>query len=264
MKRLIALLVVFLLGFYVAWPGWNGYQIASALKAKDSATLERKIAFADVRGTLKPIAVDKVGEIYDRQLKGQVGPAGAAIVNQIKADVVPKIVDTALAQLVTAPNLIRVVTDGGTLKENAERILDEQVRKIGLPGIGGISMPGATGAGGGSAAGGNVQLPGGIKLPGGLGGFGDIAGKMNIPGVPGLGGGAPGPAPVATSSPASAASAAPPASFGLGNIKRFGFLGPLAFELGVAKDAAASQPDVTLEMRFLGGDWRIVGVKPRI
>lgn len=257
MKRLIALLVLLLLGFYVAWPGWTGYQIATALKAKDNATLERKIAFADVRESLKPIAVQKVGEVYDQQLKGQVGPAGAQIVSQIKSDVVPKIVDTALAQLVTAPNLIRVVNDGGTIKENAERILNEQIAKIGLPGLGGI--PGVGGGGTGGAGG--LKLPGGIQLPGGLG---EIAGKV---GIPGLGGGgaaksepphgsaAGGPAPSGASAPA---------SYGLSNIKRFSFLGPLAFEVGVAKDAAATAPDVVVEMRFVGGDWRVVAVKPRV
>ncbi len=253
MKRLVVLVLILLLGFYVAWPGWTGYQIANAIKAKDSATLERKIAFPQVRDTLKPIAVQRVGEIYDQQLKGQVGPAGASIINQIKADVVPKIVDTALTQLVTAGNLIRVVTDGGTLKDNAERILKEQIGKIGLPGLGGISGIG----GGSSSAGGGVQLPGGIQLPGGLG---QIAGKM---GIPGMGG------PAAKAEPAPASGPAPgpaaqPAAFGMSNIKRFGFLGPLAFEVGVAKDAAATQPDVVVEMRFVDGDWRVVGVKPQI
>ena len=78
-------------------------------------------------------------------------------------------------------------------------------------------------------------------------------------GIPGLGGGAPKPEPAAPAS-----SSAPPPSYGLGNIKRFGFLGPLAFEVGVAKDASAAGPDVTVEMRFVNGDWRVVGVKPRV
>ena len=251
MKRFIAVVVLLLIGFYVAWPGWSGYQIATAMKSRDSAVLERKIVFADVRETLKPLAVQKVGEVYDRQLKGQVGPAGAAILNQIKADVVPKIVDTALVHLVTAPNLIRVVNDRGALKENAERILKEQVGKIGLPGLGSGS---AAGGGGG------VQIPGG-QLPVGLG---QIAGRV---GIPGLGGGAakvdPGPVSAASAPIAADANAAPP-TFGYQNVKRFSFLGPLAFEVGIAKDAAAAQPDVVVEMRFVGGDWRVVGVKPRI
>ena len=247
MKRLIALVVLLLLGFYVAWPGWTGYQIANAIKAKDAEALERKISFPDVRESLKPVATLKVGEAY-QQLAAQAGPAGAAIVSQIKADVVPKITETALTQLVTAPNLIRVVNEGGSYKESAERILGEQIGKIGLSGLGG-------GAGGG---GGGMQLPGGIQLPGGLG---QIAGKMNIPG---LGGGGGGGAPKAETPAPAAATGGPAPSYGLSNIKRFSFLGPLAFEIGVAKDAAAAQSDVIVEMRFINGDWRVVGVKPRV
>jgi hypothetical protein len=248
MKRLIALAVLLLLVFYVAWPGWTGYQIAGSLKSKDEATLARKISFPDVRETLKPATVQKIGEFYD-QFKQQV-PFGAAVAGSIKSDVGAAIADQALKQIVTPGNLIRVVNDGGTLKQNAERILQEQIGKLGgLPGLGNIG-----GAPAGGGAGGGIQLPGGIKLPGGLG---DIAGKMQIPGI----GGAPKQAPP----PAPAAGAEQPAqSFGLSNIKRFGFLGPLAFEIGVAKDAAAKESDVLVEMRFVGGDWRVVGVKPRI
>lgn len=262
MKRLIALLVLLLLGFYVVWPAWTGYQIATALKSKDSVTLESKIVFADVRQTLKPAAVQKIGEVYDTSASQIAG--GAGILNQIKKDVVPKIAETAINQLVTAGNLIRVVSEGGTLKESAERILREQIGKAGLPGLSGI--PGLGGAGG-SAGGG--QLPGGLNVPGGLnlpGGLGQIAGK--IPGLGGLGGGgaprgeAP-PAAPAQSSPSATASA-PPAGYGIGNIKRFSFLGPLGFEVGVAKDATAAEADVVVEMRFVNGDWRVTGVKPRV
>ena len=252
MKRLIALLVLVLVGFYGAWPAWNGYQISQAIKAKDSATLDGKISFTDVRESLKPIAIQKVGEVYDQQLKAQVGPAGASIVAQIKNDVVPKIVEQALATLVTAPNLIRVVNDGGSMKENAERILKEQVSKIGLPGIGGIA--GMGGNRGGVAAGGAIKLPGGLA---------DLAGKIGIPGLGGAAPAAPAPEPAVAPSAAPAPDK-PPAAFGLSNVKRFMPLGPLAFEVGVAKDAAARESDVVVEMRFVGGDWRVVAVKPRI
>ncbi len=236
MKRLIGLFVLVLLGFYVAWPAWTGYQITSALKSKDVATLDRKILFDDVRVSLRPAALQKVGEFYDKS------PLGGAVMGNIKNDVAPAITDSALKTLVTAPNLIRVVHDGKSLKDSAESILTEQIGKIGgLPGLGG-------GAGGGGLGG--MKLPGGIQLPGGLGG---MAEKM---GIPGLGGGAP--------KQEAPAASAPPPSYGLGNIKRFSFLGPLAFEVGVAKDAGAVGPDVVVEMRFVNGDWRVVGIKPRV
>lgn len=244
MKRLIALIALLLVAFYVVWPGWNAYQIAAAVKANDAATLDRKIDFQSVRATLQPIAEQRIGEIYDR-FQAQAGPAASVVVAQIKKDVLPKIAETALANLVTPANLIRVVTEGGSLKQNAEKILQEQVGKIGLPG-----MSGGAGA----------QLPGGIKIPGGLG---QIAGKL---GLPGFGGGGPVKPtdPVATvpSQPQAGVATTEQKSYGLGNIKQFSFLGPLAFEIGVAKDQAATAADVITEMRFIGGDWRVTGIRP--
>lgn len=256
MKRLIGLIILGLLGFYVAWPAWSGYQIKSALDAKDAATLERKIDFAGVRTGLRPAATQKVGEMFEK-MQGQAGPTGALIATQLKGDVIPKIVDTSLSTLVTPGNLIRVVHDGGAWKDSVERILREQVGKFPLPGLGG-------GGEGGTRAGGGMGLPGGLDL-GGLAGmaekFGVNPGKA-LEGLGGLGGlgGKPAPAPA----PAPAAGNAPPPSFGLGNIKRFAFLGPLAFEVGVAKDANAGAPDVTAQMAFTGGDWRVVQVVPRL
>ena len=237
MKRLIALVILSLLGFYVGWPAWTGYTIAKAIKAEDPATLNNKIHFASVQNTLKPLAVQKIGEVYDQQLGAKAGPAGAAILAQIKADVVPKIVETALAQLVTAPNLIRVVNEGGTIRENAERILRERVSKIGLPGVAGSGGAGA------------------VALPGGLG---QIAGKLGVPGNAD---------PQRAPQPAAQQGApvtAEKRQFGLSNIKRFSVLGPLAFEVGIAREATSPEPDVFVEMRFVDGDWRVVGVKPRV
>lgn len=240
MKRLLALLVVLLLVFYVAWPGWTGYQISSAIKARDSATLERKISFADVRASLKPTAVQKIGQLAD-QIAQQGRPINAALASQLKSsDLAMRVADTALEQLVTAPNLIRVVNDGGALKDSAERLFREQVGKVG----------GIQGLGGGA-----IQLPGGL-------------GQINIPGL----GPKPSASPVSTvpsdSKPApggtTVGGGGEHPGFGYANVKHFGFVGPLGFEIGVAKDAKASEADVIVEMRFVGSDWRVVGVRPRI
>ncbi len=206
MKRLIALIIVLLVGFYVAWPGWTAYQISTALKAKDAGVLERKIDFGRVRESLKPAATTKIGEVYDTY-QAKAG-AGAAIVGQIKKDVVPKIADTALKSLVTAPNLIKVASEGGTLKSNVEKLLKEQIAKIGLPGIGGLNLPGGLG----NVLGGGGGSPGGAGLGGLPGGLGNLAGKL--PGglggkIPGFGGApaaaqpAPAPAPAAKPEPPS-------------------------------------------------------------
>jgi hypothetical protein len=249
MKRLIGLIVLALLGFYVAWPAWTGYQIKTAIDAGDAATLDRKIDFASVRAGLKPAATVRVSEMFDR-MQSQAGPTGSLIATQIKGDVVPKIVETSLATLVTPENLIRVVKDGRAWKESVDSILREQIGKF--PGIGGD----------GTTRGGGLQLPGGVELPGGLSGLADKWSGKALEGLNSLGkkpdaGPAPAPAP-------SAGGTAPSPAFGIGNVKRFAFLGPLAFEVGVAKDAAASEAEVLVQLAFTGGDWRVVQVVPRM
>lgn len=251
MKRLIGLVILGLLGFYVLWPAWTGYQIKTALDAKDAAALDRKIDFASVRTGLRPAATGQVGEIFAKMQ--QAGPTGSLIVSQLKGDAIPMIVETSLNTLVTPANLIRVVNEGASWKESVERILREQIGKFPLPGLGG--------GGEGSTRGSGLQLPGGLDL----GGLGGLADKMGIntgkalEGLGGLGGSKPNSAPAPAPS---AGGKEPPPSFGLGNIKRFVFLSPFAFEVGVAKDANASAPDVKAQFAFTGGDWKLTQVVP--
>ncbi len=65
-----------------------------------------------------------------------------------------------------------------------------------------------------------------------------------------------------------AATAAPivPASrrLGLGNIKSVGLDGPLAVSIGLARDAKATEPDLTATLSFEGTGWRVTGLVPRI
>ena len=53
-------------------------------------------------------------------------------------------------------------------------------------------------------------------------------------------------------------------SYGLANLKRFAFAGPLGFDVGVAKDPTASEPDLTAGMNFTGLDWKLTRIVPRI
>jgi hypothetical protein len=56
----------------------------------------------------------------------------------------------------------------------------------------------------------------------------------------------------------------PAPSYGLRNVKSFGVLGPLRFEIGVAKDTAANEADLATELSFTGTDWKVTAVKPRL
>ncbi len=73
-------------------------------------------------------------------------------------------------------------------------------------------------------------------------------------------------APAAQSpEPAPAAAVVPESRrLGLGNIKSAGFDGPLAVYLGVARDQAASKPELTATMSFTGTGWRVTSLSPTI
>jgi hypothetical protein len=54
----------------------------------------------------------------------------------------------------------------------------------------------------------------------------------------------------------------PERRYGLANIKSFAPIGPLAFDIGVNRNADAAEPEVTVRMAFTGSDWKIVGLVP--
>ena len=250
MKRLFALALLLLVGFYVAWPAWSGYQIHKSIQAKNTGLLESKIDFPGVRKSLRPVIAAKITEGLEK-FQTQAGPAGAMILSQLKGDMVPKIVETTLGSLVTAETVMRVATDGGSFKDNLEKIMREQLGRSGLP-----------------TAGGNGP-PSGPSLPGGLGGtMGDLLGKVarpktNSPVRDITNEEANKPAPAAAGTVATDKAKAP-ASFSLSNIKSFRFNGPLSYSVGVAKDPAATDADLTAEMSFTGGDWKVTGLVPKL
>lgn len=96
---------------------------------------------------------------------------------------------------------------------------------------------------------------GGPDLMGQVGGFvRDLFGKTTAPAKP------PASPPVETAAPIVPESR----RLGLGNIKSAGFDGPLSVFLGLARDPAASGPDLTATMAFTGTGWRVTGLVPRI
>jgi hypothetical protein len=54
-----------------------------------------------------------------------------------------------------------------------------------------------------------------------------------------------------------------PSTLGLSNIKRFAFTSPTSFEIGIAKDASGSGPDLTAQMGFRHTDWKLTGLVPK-
>ncbi|MCH9765540.1 MAG: DUF2939 domain-containing protein [Alphaproteobacteria bacterium] len=258
MKRLIVLIFLLAVGFYVAWPAWSGYQIKSALDAGDAATLRHKIDFVSVRQSLRPAATHHAEKMLTETLQAG-GPVSTVLDDQTKATLLPKIVDSTLDQVVTPENLIRIASQGGAIKDTITKIVKEQMGGS-LGGIAGLGKLKGLKIGGGDGGGGD-----GVEIDiGGLVG-GIVGGATNNKGLGELFGGDDEPEPAApTPQPAAQPEAkTKKPKYGLNNIKSFGFAGPLGLQVGVAKDAKAKLPDVTAEMGFRGMDWKLVGLHPR-
>ena len=143
-KRLVALVVVGLIGFYVAWPAWSGYRIATALSSQDETALAGKVDFPAVRESLRPVALSEVGKRIDKEA-GAFGPLAQAMGGDLKNQMTAKLVDQVLSVLVTPQSVIRLAQEGGEIGASIEKAVTDAAGKMG--GAGGISGGGATGSG---------------------------------------------------------------------------------------------------------------------
>ncbi len=261
MIRLLGLVIVAALGFYVAWPAWSGYRIAQALSASDASALEGKIDFPAVRASLRPVVAAEMSKRIDKEMQS-LGPLAQSIGGDLKTKMQGQLVDQVLATVVTPANVIKIAHDGGDIAKSVEKVMAEAAGQMGAVAGGGATAGGAASGGGGIGG-----LLGGV-----LGGATGAAGAGGASGVDigGLLGKALGGKKAAEAEPAPAAAdakAAPAAgkrSFGLGNLKAFGFEGPLSFYASVAKDASAAKADGTVGMSFTGGDWKLTRVTPNL
>ena len=275
MKRIIGLVVLLLLGFYVGWPAWSGYQLKAALDRRDVDTVGRKIDFPSVRQSLEPVVTREVGAGMDAYLGG-LGPLAGVFGPMLKSQYGPKVVEATLATLITPENIVKLYAEKDDARSAAERIVMEELNKPGgvFSGLFGGGKSGESGAG-------NVLDK--MKVPGAfsesLGGkLGGILG--NVPaGAAGGAGQMPDIKTVITqmieqarakrgAKPMNEAvvpkSGASGGGFGVSNIKRFGFNGPLAMEVGVAASGASPKADVLAEMAFKGADWKLTRLVPGI
>lgn len=224
MKLLTWLIGLMALLFYVAWPGYTGYRLKTAVEAGDPAGLEAGIDFPSVRTGLRPVVQGKVEESLQAALKS-AGPGGAILVEQLRKDMLPKLVDGALDSLVTPQMLIKLHHEGRSLKEGIEGVVKDRPELVGQ--IGG--------------------------LLGGL--LGKVGGKTGAAGAGGTAGGT-------GATAAGGTSKAKP--IGLNNIKSVSFAGPFQVSVGFARDPAAKEADVTATMSFTGGGWKVTELIPKL
>lgn len=280
MRKLILLIWLALLGFYVAWPAWTGYQIRQAFETEDAALLESKVDFPSVRTSLKPVLAAEA-EAYLERLKRDVGPLGGLLSGQIKGELTGRLVETAVSSAITPPNVIRMVRDGRSVKQSLEKVMVDQAGAGGglrLPGLGGRrNKSGAVDSADNdpnrvAAEPAPAAKSSGAAVAGGSVPFKEIDPQARAIGTAGS---APAAPPAAGAGPAGAGerTAAPQKGtpdqttarrprLGLANLKSFSIEGPFSFTVGVAKDAAATEPEVAATLRFTGGDWKVVAVTP--
>ncbi len=236
------------LAFYVAWPAFSGYEIKSSLDTHNVEGLVARIDFPSVRASLRPAVSVKVDEVVTNALR-KAGTAGGALADQLKAQVMPRIVDGVLATFVTPEMLIRIHASGKSFKEALDGIVFERTSQA--QGLGGF-MIAPEGETGGAKS----------KLD-------DIAGKYGIDVGKVLGGagakdaGAPGGDAATSALPAKSEGGHRP-KYGLGNIKHFSLTGPLGLSVGVSRDASARKPEVTAELNFVGGSWIVTALTPEL
>lgn len=253
-RGLVLLIILGLLGFYVAWPAWSGYEIKAALDAEDTAKLAKKIDFARVRESLRPAVTAEV----DKRVTAALAVSGqpADVLAKAKAEAMPKLVEATLSTLVTPDSVVRIYRDRADARGAVARIAAEKMASPeGLRVLGSVA---------GSVAG-TLPSGSGQKLDIGsiTGQLGKLAEQSGIDPGKVLGGLVGKPAVSAEpKANGSSATASRSTSIGIDNVKSFTMNGMTGYSIGIAKDKAATKADLVADIAFTGADWQLVGLAP--
>lgn len=99
MKRIVGLVVVLALA-YLAWPLLSAWQLRSAVKSRDLASLETRVDWATLRTNLKPRLANAVRENAD---------ASTGVTGVLKRAVGAAVVERGVDYIVTPKNLARLL-----------------------------------------------------------------------------------------------------------------------------------------------------------
>ncbi|MEO0619814.1 MAG: DUF2939 domain-containing protein [Pseudomonadota bacterium] len=261
MRKLILLIVLLAVGFYVGWPAWNGYAIKTALEREDSTTLAQKIDFPQVRASIREPVMVRLDDRIDQMVR-DFGPAFGITKDQVKLDRITEIVNGALDDVVSPDRVGAIYKQGGDFVGAVQQAVLQRVDRMG--GIMELfDVPPQDEGTGGSANDGNLDLSNGI---GGLLRNKQARSILNqVTKQLGQSGGLSARDLFAPKRETGASPAGDQdAGFGFSNIKHFWFRGPLAMEAGIARDASAEVPDVTARITFQDFDWKVTHLVPRI
>ncbi len=267
MKRFLLVVLLALVGFYVAWPAFTGYRIHQGLEANDAGTLAAKIDFPSVRRSMREPVLNQVNKRIEAVMK-DFGPATKLVADQIPRQNIEKIVDGALATVVTPEKVTEAYSNGMNFNAVIQQAVLGEIDKMG--GMAAVLNLGQAIAKTSDETAGDKKdqgmTIGGFKVPGKIGALlenkdvkdalGGLVGQLSLDSkkvaellFPNAGAGSTG---------------GEAASFGLSNIKSFEFAGPTAFEVGIARNAEAALADVTAEMSFKNYDWRVTKLTPNL
>lgn len=230
-----------LMGFYVGWPAWTAHQISMAIRDENPDLLASKVDFTSVQASLRPFFATELEKGVERLAREQ-GPLGGLIAAGLKGDIGQRLLDRAIVSGVTPNNVIRMAREGRNMREALQKIFSEQMGKGAATG----SPPSEEGARADEAA--------KSKL-------GNILGRARQ--------GTGGPAPKNERDPPQPApqqdqQATPKRQLGLANIKSVALNGPVALTIGIARDKEAKEADLLVHFALTGGDWKVVGLTPRV
>lgn len=258
MKKVLALIVLGLLGFYVIWPGYTGYSIHAALESENADVLSQKIDFPQVRASIREPVMARLDSRISEMLKDFGGALGVSR-DQVKMDEIARIVDGALDDVVSPERLGGIYKRGGDVTGEIQKSVLRQIDNAGgLMALLDLDDEDTTGD--------DSATSGGFDVSNGIGGllknkntrklFGQIAQQIGKSGLSADG--------LFRKRKKVSSSNDDERSFDLANIKHFGFAGPLAMEVGVAADRDAAETDVTARMSFQNFDWKVTRLSPRL
>lgn len=268
MGRLLFLILLLAIGFYGGWPAFNGYRIYQGLENNDPATLAAKIDFPSVRQSMRGPVLAQVDRRIEAVMK-DLGPASEVVGEQIPRDNIEKIIDGALASVVEPKRIAEIYASGGDLNGAIKDAVLEEISKMG--GLAAVLKIDKLLDQGGDGQGSSGTI-GGIKVPGALGDLlknkevrdavGNLAGKIVLD--PAQLGGKLFPSREGKGKTGQPAAGGGKPSYGIDNIKSFGFPSATAMQVGVARSPSASEPEVTAEMAFRNYDWRVTKLIPNL
>ncbi len=246
MRALGALGVAGVLAFYVAWPLYAGYDLKTALDGRNVEALNARVDFERVRASLRPAVTAKVDKAVTDALR-RFGTAGGALADRLEAKTTARIVDGVLASLVTPEMLIRIHASGRTFKEALDGLVLERAGEAqGLAGNG-LTIVSESDAGSNRKS------------------LREIAGALGIDTKKALSGED---RDAAVQDSAAGGEDRLPlksgrvAKYGVRNVKHVALDGPLGLSVGFARDADARAPELTAELSFVAGTWKLTGLVP--